>query len=309
MRLYFRHAKAVCRNTAQFLDHAPNRRSALYQSVQRWRSRISNEEFSVVDGRYDLQQAVGARGPQVVLRLFTLMARHGVALSLETERRLENARRGLTDTLPQDARLWQHLKEILIAPHAAQALHAMHSLRLLTLAVPEFEAIDSLVLRDLYHRYTVDEHSILAIDAIHRLKDKPAEWLTPFAQLLSELERPELLFLASLLHDVGKGLAGNDHVHSSLQLALPAIERLGLSEEDASTVGFLIAAHLGISSTLRRRDIFDPDTTRELAQKVGTPERLKMLTLLTLADIRAAANLKRVIEEQIEEARAIAPRA
>ncbi len=287
MRLYFRHAKAIQRNTAQFLDHVPNRRSAMYQSFQRWRSRISNEEFSVVDGRIYLQQAVGARDPLVVLRLFTLMARHGVALSFDTERRLENARRGLTDTMPQDARLWEYLKELLLAPHAAQALRAMHSLKLLTLAVPEFEAVDSLVLRDLYHRYTVDEHSILAIESIHRLRDKPADWLAPFAELLSELERPELLFLALLFHDIGKGLAGNDHVHNSLQLSLPAIERLGLSEEDAATVGFLIAAHLEISSTMRRRDIFDPETTRELAHKVGTPERLKMLTLLTLADIRA----------------------
>jgi [protein-PII] uridylyltransferase len=71
MRLYFRHAKAIDRNTAQFLDHVPSRRSALYQSFQRWRSRISNEEFSVVDGRIYLQQAIGARDPMVVLRLFT----------------------------------------------------------------------------------------------------------------------------------------------------------------------------------------------------------------------------------------------
>ena len=93
-------------------------------------------------------------------------------------------------------------------PHAAEALRAMHSLNLLTLAIPEFETIDSLVLRDLYHRYTVDEHSLLAIEVLHRLKDKDVEWLQPFGELLAELERPELLFLALLLHDTGKGLAG-----------------------------------------------------------------------------------------------------
>ena len=163
----------------------------------------------------------------------------------------------------------------------------MHSLHLLALAIPEFETIDSLVLRDLYHRYTVDEHTFVAIDTLHRLRENTAEWLQPFADLFSELERPDLLFLALLFHDTGKGLAGSDHVHGSLQLALAAVERLGLGKDDAQTVGFLIATHLEMSSTLRRRDIYDPETVRELAAKIETPERLKMLTLMTLADIKA----------------------
>ena len=154
------------------------------------------------------QQTAGARDPFVILRLFTFVARHGVALSVETERRLDNARRGLADTMPLDSRLWEHLREILVLPYAADALRAMHSLGLLTLAIPEFEAIDSLVLRDLYHRYTVDEHSILAIEMLHRLATTDVEWLQPFAGLLTELERPELLFLALLLHDTGKGMEG-----------------------------------------------------------------------------------------------------
>jgi [protein-PII] uridylyltransferase len=119
------------------------------------------------------------------------------------------------------------------------------------------------------------------------LRASNIDWLRSFAELFSELERPELLFLALLFHDTGKGLAGDDHVHGSLQLALAALERLGLSKEDVDTVGFLIAAHLEMSSTLRRRDIYDPETIRELALKIETPERLKMLTLLTLADIKA----------------------
>ena len=287
MRLYFRHARAIYRNTTRLLEQVPHNRSSLYRSFQRWRSRVSNEEFSVVDGRVYLQQAIGARDPLVVLRLFTFIARHGVALSLETERRLKNARRGLADVMPQDLRLWEHLREILVLPNAAEALRAMHSLNLLTSAIPEFETIDSLVLRDLYHRYTVDEHSFLAIEVLHRLKNNEVEWLQPFGDLLTELERPELLFLALLLHDTGKGLAGTDHVHNSLQLAAAAVERMGLPGEDAQTVCFLIATHLEMSSTMRRRDIYDPETVRDLASTLATPERLKMLTLLTLADIKS----------------------
>ena len=287
MRLYFRNAKATYRNATQLLEQTSANRSSLVRSFRRWRSRASNDEFSIVDRRLYIQQAAGARDAGVVLRLFVFMARHGVSLAMETERRLNNARRALRDTMPQDARLWACLRELLVQPHAAEALRSMHSLRLLALALPEFETIDSLVLRDLYHRYTVDEHTFLAIDVLHRLRDNDIEWLQPFAGLFTELERPELLFLALLFHDTGKGLAGDNHIHGSLQLALAAVERLGLSKEDAQTVGFLIAGHLEMSSTLRRRDIYDPETVRELASKMETPERLKMLTLLTLADIRA----------------------
>ena len=120
---------------------------------------------------------------------------------------------------------------------------------------------------------------------VSRRKQEAA--LQPFAELMSEMERPELLFLALLLHDTGKGLEGGDHVHGSLQLTSAAVKRMQLPEEDAATVCFLVARHLEISATLRRRDIYDPATIRELAAKVGTPERLKMLTLMTLADIKA----------------------
>jgi [protein-PII] uridylyltransferase len=287
MRLYFRNAKAIYRNATQLLEQTAATRSTLVRSFRRWRSRASNEEFSIVDRRVYIQQAAGARDAEVVLRLFVFMARHGVKLAMETERRLNNARRALHETMPQDARLWTPLRELLVQPHAAEALRSMHSLGLLALALPEFETIDSLVLRDLYHRYTVDEHTFLAIDEVHRLRDNNVDWLRPFAELFSELERPELLFLAILLHDTGKGLAGDDHVHGSLQLALAAVARLGLSTEDGQMVGFLIAAHLVMSATLRGRDIYDPETIRELAGKMETPERLKMLTLLTLADIKA----------------------
>jgi [protein-PII] uridylyltransferase len=287
MRLYFGHAKAVYRSNLQLLSQISQARSSLYRSFQHWRSRISNSEFSVVEGRVYFQQGAGAREAASVLNLFVFMAKHGVVLSAEAERRICDAHQRLTETMPQDQTLWQYLREILTLPHAAQALRAMHALNLLTHAVPEFEAINLLVLRDLYHRYTVDEHTLLAIEVLHHLKSADDNALRPFAELLSEIERPELLFLALLLHDTGKGLEGSDHVYSSLQFTQTAVERLQLSKDDAAMVCFLVASHLEMSSTMRRRDIYDPATVTELAGKIATPERLKMLTLLTLADIKA----------------------
>ncbi len=286
MRLHFRYARAIHRMAIQAVEHTPASRPSMSRSVRRWRSRASNAEFSVEDGRVSLQQAAAARDPEVVLRLFTFMAQHGVKLSLETEHRLNNSRRALSETMPQGARAWRHLGELLVQPHAADALRSMHALKLLAPVLPEIDAIDSLVLRDLYHRYTVDEHTFLTIESLHGLASD-AEWLKPFAELHAELEQPELLYLALLLHDTGKALAGADHVCGSLQLTAVASERLGLSAEEADTVSFLVGSHLELSSTLRRRDVYDPQTVRELAIKLGTSERLKLLTLMTLADIKA----------------------
>jgi tRNA nucleotidyltransferase/poly(A) polymerase len=93
-----------------------------------------------------------------------------------------------------------------VQPHAADALRAMNALRLLALLLPELKGIEALVVRDFYHRYTVDEHSFLAIEHLHRLKESKSEWDRRFAELLGELEQPELLYLALLLHDSGKAV-------------------------------------------------------------------------------------------------------
>jgi [protein-PII] uridylyltransferase len=142
------------------------------------------------------------------------------------------------------------------------------------------------VIRDFYHRYTVDEHSFLAIEHLHRLKESKSEWDQRFAALLSELEQPELLYLSLLLHDSGKGLPGGNHVELSLQLTDSCTERLDLDQVDRETVHYLVANHLEMSAAMRR-DVFDPANVKAFATKVGAPERLKMLCLLTYADIKA----------------------
>ena len=85
--------------------------------------------------------------------------------------------------------------------------------------MPELKLIDSLVVRDFYHRFTVDEHSFLAIECLHRARQSKSEWDQRYGRLLEELERPELLYFALLLHDVGKGLPGTNHVITSQEIA------------------------------------------------------------------------------------------
>ncbi|MGC2173619.1 MAG: [protein-PII] uridylyltransferase [Candidatus Sulfotelmatobacter sp.] len=286
MRIYFGHARAVQRAVTQLLEEIPEAWSSLRRQVQGWRSRPTNADFSVVDGMIFLQQSSSLRDPEMLLRLFHFMAHHGLKLSATTEHRIEQALPALAVTPPRGAELWLYLQETLLQPHAAEALRAMHSLRLLTLLLPELKPIDSLVVRDFYHRFTVDEHSILAIESLHRLEQSQSEWDKRYAELLGELEDPELLYLTLLLHDTGKAVPGSSHVEASVEIAGRCLDRLDVDPEERAEVLFLVGSHLEMSAQLRR-DIFNPETVAVFAEKVGTQERLKMLCLLTYADIKA----------------------
>jgi [protein-PII] uridylyltransferase len=286
MRIYFGHARAVQRTVTQLQEEIPEAWSSLRRQFQGRRSRQSTPDFSVVDGMIFLQQSSSLRDSEMLLRLFHFMARHGLKLSATTEQRIEQELPALAVAPPRGAELWLYLQETLLQPHAAEALRAMHSLRLLTLLLPELKPIDSLVVRDFYHRFTVDEHSILAIESLHRLKQSQSEWDKRYAELLAELEDPELLYLALLLHDTGKGVPGANHVEGSLEIAGHCLDRLDVEAGERAVVLFLIGSHLEMSAQLRR-DIFNPETVAAFAEKIGTPERLKMLCLLTYADIKA----------------------
>jgi len=299
MRKYFRHARAIYRHTCAMMDRSVEQtrgRGSLLGMYQDWRSRLSTADFAVVKDRIYVRQPGALEDPTLLLGLFEQMARHGLALSGEAEVAVERA---LDDLRPRGegnallfAGLWRRIKPILTLPHAAQALRSMHSLHLLSALFPEFAAVDCLVVRDFYHRYTVDEHTFQTIAALHALPTAEGQWEHLFAEIFSELEQPEILSLALLLHDIGKGMGANDgeaedHVQGSLRAAESVFARLSLDQADRASVRFLIKCHLEMSATLQRRDIFDPETARALAELAGTLERLKMLTLLTYSDIKA----------------------
>jgi [protein-PII] uridylyltransferase len=286
MRVYFGHVRSVHRVCNQLLEEIPAAWSSLYRQFQGWRSKVASADFSVVDGLIFLQQPAGLRDPEMLLRLFHFMAEHGLKLSTTTEYKVEQALPALAATPPRGAELWLYLQETLLQPHAADALRAMNALRLLALLLPELKGIEALVVRDFYHRYTVDEHSFLAIEHLHRLKESKSEWDQRFAGLQSELEQPELLYLALLLHDSGKAMPGENHVEVSVQFTDSCAERLDLDPLDRETVRYLVASHLEMSAAMRR-DVFDPENVKSFAEKVGVPERLKMQCLMTYADIKA----------------------
>jgi [protein-PII] uridylyltransferase len=223
----------------------------------------------------------------VTYGLLTEAARTGVSLSRDAERSIAYILSH--PELPQrNSRItWPVLSDILGADFPGFALRPMHRLGLLTEVLPEFRAIDSLVVRDFYHRYTVDEHSLRTIEHLQDLGDPQESLGKPFTSLWRTVERRDLLILALLLHDVGKGMPVENHVTGSLQALEIASDRLKLSPEEKAEVHFLIEHHLDMSATVQRRDIFDPSTVSSFAAIVNTHERLQRLCLLTYADIHA----------------------
>jgi len=167
-------------------------------------------------------------------------------------------------------------------------LSEMHDCGLLGRVFPEFQAISWRVVRDFYHKYTVDEHTLLTIRNLERVSTTDEPSRRRFRNVASELVHPELLVLALLLHDVGKW-RDDDHTVESERMAKEAVDRLQLTAEARDTVLFLIRHHIRMSLVAFRRDTEDPEIVKEFAAFIGSEERLKMLCLMTLADIEAVS--------------------
>jgi [protein-PII] uridylyltransferase len=167
-------------------------------------------------------------------------------------------------------------------------LSEMHDCGLLGRVFPEFQAISWRVVRDFYHKYTVDEHTLLTVRNLERLSTTDDPYRQRFRNVLAELAHPELLVLSLLLHDVGKW-RDDDHASESVRMAVGVLDRLHVAGDARELVLFLIKHHLRMSLVAFRRDTEDPDIVREFAAFIGTEERLKMLCLMTLADVGAVS--------------------
>lgn len=287
MREYFQNARAIYSQARRALDASEKSDSSLLAQFRDWRSRLSNADFTVSGDRILLRTpAQLTSDPAIVLRLAEFVARHGVPPAAETERRLEESRDALAAYCAAHRPLWPALRDILALPHAAMALRALHNTALLQVIFPEWKTISCLVVPDHYHRYTVDEHTLLAIEKLAELAGARESSQRRFAEILSEIDGLALLRFALLFHDTGKGASGN-HSARSVELARVAMQRIGMPPEEAHEVEYLIEHHLDLSAVMNSRDLNDPATARMLAARIGTMERLKLLAVLTYADISA----------------------
>jgi [protein-PII] uridylyltransferase len=166
----------------------------------------------------------------------------------------------------------------------------MHEVGLLGKYLPEFGKLTCLVQHEFYHQYTADEHTLMCLEQLDRIWEAKEQPQKQYAELFHKLERPAILYLALLLHDVGKAEGHGNHADVSEQLAVRAAKRLALDGSSTHMLRRLVEHHLLMASTSQRRDLDDPAVIQTFARQIENPETLAHLTLLTFADSLATSD-------------------
>lgn len=291
MRAYY--LAAACVN--HFGEQIANRCAPEPTPVGRWFGNLLRREIRpgvvIASGQLSVSgEDVLQRDPTNLLRLFGDARRHGVQVS-NGSRRLIRANLNLIDDVqrrsPEMATAFMEILRAKSGIH--ETLNDMHRTGVLGAYLPEFGDLLCLVVRDMSHIYTVDQHTLRTIRELERLNAGEHKEMVPLlTSVVREVERLDLVYLSLLLHDSGKGQGGEHCARGAKRV--PAIAaRLHLNEDEAAQIEFLVAAHLDMSGIARTRDLHDEAVIVAFAQRVGTPENLKMLYVMTFADMRGVA--------------------
>ncbi len=249
-----------------------------------------NNRFQIRNGNIEcVGENVFNRSPFALLEIFLLLQKHthikGVRAS--TIRLLRDSRHLIDDGFRGDIRCRSLFIHILRQPRlVGGVLERMHRYGILAAYLPVFEGVTGLMQFDLFHVYTVDEHALAVVRNMRRFRlSDPQQPLNNHARIMERLPKPELLYIAGLFHDIGKGRGGDHSAIGALDAEQFCIDH-GLSKYDTNLVSWLVRNHLSLSMTAQRKDISDPDVVNNFARRVGDKIHLDYLYLLTVADIR-----------------------
>jgi len=247
------------------------------------------------DREREIEKAIAERGgtlhltdpnapeerPHLLMRVFLQAARTGLPLHHRLKQQIHAHLHLVDDKFRTSRRVARPFLELLTtAKDPFPVLETMLETGLLSAYIPEFSAVESLAQHDLYHIYTVDRHQLQTVAELHNLREQEADLFTELDNTL------HLLFLAALLHDIGKGQR-TDHSQLGAELILQVGARLGLSATENETLSFLVRYHLYLPENAMRRDLEDQEFIRQAAELIGDTGRLAMLYLLTIADSKA----------------------
>jgi [protein-PII] uridylyltransferase len=290
MQDYFRHATRVGEVTRVFLTAMEARhlkREASLAGLLKRRRKVP-PGYRLDRGRLNIANPESfLRDKLNLLRLFEEGLRSGVLIHPDAMR-LVTANLDLIDAEmredPEAVRIFLDL--MLRHGNPERALRRMNELGVLSAFVPEFEPIVAMMQFNVYHHYTVDEHTIQTISILAQIeRGELIEELPLSSSILEAGVNRKVLYVALLLHDIGKGRP-EDHAILGAQIARRVCPRLGLTAEESETVEWLVRYHLFMSDMAQKRDIADPRTVRDFAKVVKTRKRLDLLTVLTVCDIR-----------------------
>ena len=244
--------------------------------------RIDNDRLNVADGE------VFERDPLNLIRLFTQAERTGGLLHPDAVRLLRSSLRLVDDKLRADPEANRLFLELLTASAKPDAiLRRMNESGVLGKFIPEFGRVVAMMQFNMYHHYTVDEHLLRTVGNLLAIESGDLASELPLAtSLFASIQNRRALFVAAFLHDIGKGRK-EDHSIVGARIARKICPRLGMTPAESDLIVWLIEEHLTMSNVAHSRDISDPETVRKFADVVQSPERLKLLLLLTCADIRA----------------------
>src|SRR6202043_3538163 len=228
------------------------------------------------------------KDPVGLLRLFHVAQQNDLDIHPRALRAVTQSLRLVDGKLRENPEANRLFLEILTSKKDPEtALRRMNEAGVFGRFIPDFGRVVAQMQYDMYHVYTVDEHTLFAIGILHKIETGQLKEELPVAsQIMPSIASRRALYLATLLHDIAKG-RGGDHSVLGEQIALKLGPRLGLTAEETETVAWLVRWHLLMSSTAFKLDIGDPQTIQNFVERVQSPERLKLLLILTAADIRA----------------------
>ena len=291
MQAYYRHARVVAQTTDRILARARPR-----AKVRPSTARDLGNGTMIFAGQMTLRASSElSRDPALALRLYLGAAERGLPVYPYARDAVARAaadpdfgeRLRASDEAVRLFRKALLCRRALAGGDAARPslMAELHEVGVMTAMIPEFEPLVGRVQHDVYHLYTVDVHSVRAVSKLHAVLRGEARDDLPFAsRLAAALPRATPLYVALLLHDIGKA-RGKKHAEKGAEMARPIAERLGLGPVDVDHVVWLIREHLSLYHWATRRDTSDPETILEIANTVGSPDRLRDLYLLTVADV------------------------
>ena len=229
-----------------------------------------------------------ALDPARMIELFHVAQQNDLDIHPEALRLIRSNLARIDARLRADARANQMFVAMLTSAKDPEiTLRRMNEAGVLGRFIPAFGRVVAQTQHDMYHVYTVDEHTIFAIGILARIEQGAlAEELPLASAIIHEVLSRKVLYLAVFLHDIAKG-RGGDHSTIGAHIAMKLAPRLGFTGEETETVAWLVQHHLAFSNTAFKRDIGDPKTVSDFVQLVQSPERLRLLLVLTVADIRA----------------------
>jgi len=290
MKTYYTHATTIRRFSDAIIERCTERPPP-YRLIGRVIGRQIREGVWIMNRTLSVDGAdVIRRNPTTMVTVFRDAQRHGVTITQGTQRLIREHLHLIDEAQRHDPEFIRPFLDVLAWNHQVwETLQEMHKVGLLSQLFPEFSRIDCLVQRDPNHIYTVDEHSLRGIGELERLRRGEHKQTAPLlTEVMRELDRHEVLFLALLFHDIGKG-HGEGHSARGADMVRGIAERLPLNEDDVAQWEFLVRQHLLMSHLAQHRDTHDPRLLAEFARTVGSVENLKMLYVMTFADMRAVA--------------------